>query len=72
MSGMPIAVGFFYVGLTAAIGTLIWRQERRQDRHAHILGLSVPRREYVGILVVALSSAIVAIGPTLIVWVLLA
>jgi hypothetical protein len=68
---MPLVVGLVYVGFASGIGTIIWRQERRQDRQAQILGLAVPGREYVGILAIVLSSAIVAVCPTLIVWMLL-
>jgi Tfp pilus assembly protein PilN len=59
-----------YVGFGTAIGALIWRQERRKDRQAQVLGLA-PGRSSIGILVLVLSSAILAIVPTVIVWALL-
>jgi hypothetical protein len=71
MNAMPLAVIVVWVGFAAAIGMLIWRQEKRDDRQAHILGLAPKGRDSIGILAVALSSALVAICPTLLVWVLL-
>jgi hypothetical protein len=71
MNAMPLAVIVVWVGFAAAIGMLIWRQEKRDDRQAHVLGLALQGRDSIGILAVALSSAIVAICPTLLVWVLL-
>jgi Tfp pilus assembly protein PilN len=59
-----------YAGFGAAIGALIWRQERRKDRQAQVLGLAAGRSS-IGILVLLLSSAILAIVPTVIVWALL-
>jgi hypothetical protein len=71
MNAMPLAVIVVWVGFAAAIGMLIWRQEKRDDRQAHVLGLSLHGRDSIGILAVVLSSATVAICPTLLVWVLL-
>jgi hypothetical protein len=71
MNAMPLAVIVVWAGFAAAIGMLIWRQEKRDDRQAHVLGLALQGHDSIGILVVALSSALVAICPTLLVWVLL-
>jgi hypothetical protein len=70
---MPPAVAVVYVLLTAAIATLIWQQLQRQDRAAHVLGLAAPRRDsIIGFVVIVLTSGVMAIVPTLLVWTLLA
>lgn len=67
---MLLLVGVVYVAFGAAIGSLIWIQERRRDRKAHVLGLEAERSS-IDILVLILSSVILAIVPTVIVWALL-
>jgi hypothetical protein len=70
VSAVLLLIGLVYGGFGAAIGSLIWIQERRRDRKAHVLGLAVERSSS-GILVLVLASAILAIVPTVIVWALL-
>lgn len=67
---MLLLIGLVYLGFGAATGLLIWRHERREDRKAQVLGLAADRSS-IGILVLVLSSAILAIFPTVIVWALL-
>ena len=64
---MPFVLGAAYCVFAVAIGSLIWRQERRKDRTAEILGLQ-RQRDAVGIVGLVLASAVLAIVPTVIVW----
>jgi hypothetical protein len=66
-----VLIGLVYLGFGAAIGSLIWRQERRKDRQAQVLGLAAAGRDAIGIVGLVLASAILAIVPTVIVWALL-
>ncbi len=68
---MLVLIGLLYVGFGAAIGSLIYRQERRKDRQAQVLGLVAASRDAIGIVGLVLVSAILAIVPTVIVWALL-
>jgi hypothetical protein len=67
---MPLVLGLVYGLFALAIGSLIWRQERRKDRNAEILGLS-PGHSTVGLVGLVLSSALLAIVPTVIAWAVL-
>jgi hypothetical protein len=67
---MPLVLGLVYGLFALAIGSLIWRQERRKDRNAEILGLS-PGYNTVGLVGLVLSSALLAIVPTVIAWAVL-
>jgi hypothetical protein len=66
---MLLLAALVYVSSGVAIMTLIWRQERRADRRAEVLGLEAGRNP-VGILVLVLSSAVLALFPTVIFWML--
>jgi Tfp pilus assembly protein PilN len=68
---MVLVLSLVYVGFGAAIGALIWRQERRKDRRAQILGLTAAGHDAIGILGLVLISAILAIVPTVIAWAVL-
>jgi hypothetical protein len=67
---MPFVLGGVYSLFAIAIGWLIWRQERRKDRNAEILGLA-PSHSAVGVVGLVLSAALLAIVPTVIVWAVL-
>jgi hypothetical protein len=67
---MAFVLGAVYCLFALAIGSLIWRQERRKDRNAEILGLA-PGRDTVGLVGLVLSSALLAIVPTVIAWAVL-
>jgi hypothetical protein len=67
---MTVLLGALYVLFAVGIGTLIWRQERRKDRNAEILGLQAGRQA-AGMVAIVFSSAVVAIVPTVIAWALL-
>lgn len=67
---MTILLIALYAVFAAGIGYLIWRQERRKDRNAEILGLTTGRQA-VGMAVIVASSAVLSIVPTVIAWALL-
>jgi hypothetical protein len=67
---MTVLLGVLYVLFAVGIGMLIWRQERRKDRNAEILGLHAGRQA-AGTVAIVFSSAVVAIVPTVIAWGLL-
>ena len=49
---------------------LIWKQERRRDRNAEILGLDMGRQTS-GTVAIVLFSAVLSLVPTVIAWGLL-
>jgi hypothetical protein len=67
---MVFVLGALYCLFALAIGSLVWRQERRKDLNAEILGLS-PGRSTVGLAGLVLSSALLAVVPTVIAWAVL-
>ena len=67
---MPFLLAVLYVLFAVAIGFLIWKQERRKDRNAEILGVHVGRQTS-GIVAIVLFSAVLSLVPTVIAWGLL-
>jgi hypothetical protein len=67
---MPFLLVVLYVLFAIAIGLLVWKQERRKDRNAEILGLRTGRQT-LGSFAIVLSSAVLSIVPTVIAWALL-
>jgi hypothetical protein len=59
-----------YVLFAIGIGLLVWKQERRKDRNAEILGLQTGRQT-TGTVAIVLSSAVLSVVPTVIAWALL-
>jgi hypothetical protein len=67
---MPFLLVALYVVFAAGIGSLVWKQERRKDRNAEILGLETGRQT-MGTVAIVLSSAVLSVVPTVIAWALL-
>lgn len=67
---MPFLLVALYVVFAAGIGSLIWKQERRKDRNAEILGLETGRQT-TGIVAIVVFSAVLSVVPTVIAWALL-
>jgi Tfp pilus assembly protein PilN len=67
---MPFLLVVLYVLFAIGIGLLVWKQERRKDRNAEILGLGTGRQA-AGTVAIVLSSAVLSIVPTVIAWALL-
>jgi hypothetical protein len=67
---VPLLLAVVYVLFALGIGSLIWKQERRKDRNAEILGLQMGRQT-AGVFAVVLFSAVLSIVPTVIAWGLL-
>ena len=67
---MPFLLVGLYVVFAVGIGLLVWKQERRKDRNAEILGLRTGRQAS-GTVAIVLSSAVLAVVPTVIAWALL-
>jgi hypothetical protein len=59
-----------YVLFAIGIGLLVWKQERRKDGNAEILGLQTGRQT-TGTVAIVLSSAVLSVVPTVIAWALL-
>jgi Tfp pilus assembly protein PilN len=56
-----------YVVFAVGIGLLIWKQERRKDKNAEILGLEIGGQT-TGTVAIVLFSAVLSLVPTVIVW----
>ncbi len=67
---MPFLLVALYVVFAVGIGLLVWKQERRKDRNAAILGLGTGRQT-AGAVAIVLSSAVLSVVPTVIAWALL-
>ncbi len=67
---MPFLLVALYVVFAVGIGLLVWKQERRKDRNAAILGLGTGRQT-AGTVAIVLSSAVLSVVPTVIAWALL-
>jgi hypothetical protein len=67
---VPFILSALYVFFAACLGWLIWKQERRKDRQAELLGLDVGRQTS-GVAAIAVFSVVLAIVPTVIAWGLL-
>ena len=67
---MPFLLSSLYILFAAGIGWLIWKQERRKDRSAEILGLDAGRQT-AGVATIVLFSGVLSIVPTVIAWGLL-
>lgn len=67
---MPFLLAVLYVLFAGGIGLLIWKQERRKDRNAEILGLDMGRQTS-GTVAIVLFSAVLSLVPTVIAWGLL-
>jgi len=67
---MPFLLIALYVAFAAGIGFLVWKQERRKDRNAEILGLGTGRQA-AGTVAIVVSSAVLSLVPTVIAWALL-
>jgi hypothetical protein len=67
---MPFLLVGLYVVFAVGIGLLIWKQERRKDRNAEILGLQTGRQT-AGTVAIVLFSAVLSVFPTVIAWALL-
>jgi nicotinamide riboside transporter PnuC len=67
---MPLLLSALYILFAAGIGWLIWKQERRKDRNAEILGLDVGRQT-AGVTTIVVFSVVLSIVPTVIAWGLL-
>ena len=67
---MPFLLVALYVVFAVGIGSLVWKQERRKDRNAEILGLETGRQT-TGTVAIVLSSAVLSVVPTVIAWALL-
>jgi hypothetical protein len=67
---MPFLLVALYVVFAVGIGSLVWKQERRKDRNAEILGLETGRQR-TGTVAIVLSSAVLSVVPTVIAWALL-
>jgi Tfp pilus assembly protein PilN len=67
---MPFLLIALYVLFAIGIGLLVWKQERRKDRNAEILGLRTGRQT-TGTIAIVLSSAVLSVVPAVIAWALL-
>ena len=67
---MTFLLVVLYVAFAVGIGLLVWKQERRKDRNAEILGLEAGRQT-AGTLAIVASSALLSVVPTVIAWALL-
>jgi hypothetical protein len=67
---MSLLLLILYVLFAVGIGALIWKQERRKDKSAEILGLQVGRQT-TGTAAIVVFSAVLSIVPTVIAWALL-
>jgi hypothetical protein len=63
-------IAVLYVLFAVGIGLLIWKQERRKDRNAEILGLDMGRQTS-DTAAIVLFSAVLSIVPTVMAWGLL-
>ena len=62
---MPVLLAALYILFAAGIGCLIWKQERRKDRNAEILGLDAGQQT-AGVAAIVLFSVVLSLVPTVI------